>query len=83
MTEENNQYCHMQNECKLLQSVNNQYNEVVKQNKSLQKENQDMQNLLNGTITAFINIILGNSNKNPQKHTTPLNSTISMQKPKV
>lgn len=60
MTENKIQYCHMADKCKLLESVNNQYEEVVKQNKSLQKENQDMQNLLNGTTAAFINIILGN-----------------------
>ena len=56
----NENYCHMQNECKLLKTVNNQYNEVVKQNKSLQKENKEIQELFNSTIAAFLNIILGN-----------------------
>lgn len=63
----NENYCHMQNECKLLKTVTNQYNEVVKQNKSLQKENTDIQKLFDDTIQAFINIIFGTNHKKKTK----------------
>lgn len=39
---ENNNYCDIQNQCKLLIQATNQYNQVVLQNQNLQKERTDL-----------------------------------------
>ena len=51
-------YCHMQEQCQLLKTVTNQYNEVVKQNKSLQKENSHIQDVYTNLIAALFKIFL-------------------------
>ena len=48
-----NKYCDSQDLCKLLIAANNQYNKVVKQNKSLQGELKNAKEELDNLVTFF------------------------------